>query len=450
LILHHVVAVGGNFMRTTSSIAATRPTTDWTFQGHPLQWIQHSPPPFQAHCLGENWEWDAAHYRSCRIHNLCFDTVKKEFVISSNYSALTNLSTGSKRDFLATTLQPVMMGETIRFGTAKPWSPKHISPNASSSYYALPSNILWLPYYADVPNANNPGHLLWDFLFPLFTLMELFFDANPQLLLTNLDTDCIATRTKHACYKLTRKFLPLLGIDPDSFVNTQGAELQSPHDDGETVARPSSYVCSTNAAIGIGTLTDHGIKKHGQLINDYQTVRNSGRGVAFWRFRNFMLANLGLRDHNPRPAALVITFSINSSQNPSRSRDFTAQIQILQHMYPSDLVKVQAVELGRQPLEDQLSIILESSIFVSVIGGAASTAMFLQRNSCLILYFNDQDDFVRDKRGGSTSMPAMLDWDFWNHASYLRVHWLPLSTMDTIGDLGIFSRLIEAELESTW
>ena len=125
-----------------------------------------------------------------------------------------------------------------------------------------------------------------------------------------------------------------------------------------------------------------------------------------------------------------------------------AQILALQE-FPSDQVKIQAVELRSLSLVDQISIILESSVFVSVIGGAASLAMFLRRNTCVILYFNDQDDFVRDMRG-VTSMPAMLDWDFWNHASYLRVHWLPLSTMDNAQDLGILSRLLEVELEASW
>ena len=454
LILRHVHGEDDYFGTNVATRAPIGSPTrkEWTFQRHPLDWIQDPPPQLQAHCVGETWEWDVANYRSCLIHNLCFDTVSKEFVVVEAMNATVANRPGLKHDFLATTLQPVMMGQTIRFGTAEPWSPKHVLENAtSSSYYALPSNVLWLPFFADVPNANNPGHLLWDFVFPLYTLMEMYGDRNHKVLLTNLDTDCIATKTKHACYKLTRKFLPLLGVDPESFFHAQGAELlpTSFDDDPSSVGRPSNYVCSTNAAIGIGMLTDHGLKKHGQLINDYQNVRNSGRGVAFWRFRNHMIANLQLhKRRKPQRTPFVITFSINSSQNPSRSRDFVAQIQALQQ-FSSDRVKVQAVELGSMSLVDQMSVILESSVFVSVSGGAASTAMFLRRNSCLMLYLNDLDDFVRDMRG-VTSMPAMLDWDFWNHASYLRVHWLPLSTMDNVRDLDILSRLIEAELESSW
>jgi hypothetical protein len=452
LILEHVEGNEDSVFSSNNELrnsAVSQPPTDLTFQGHPLHMIRSPPLPFQAHCLGGNWEWDSAHYRSCRIRNLCFDTIKKEFMISSTLT--TSKRSLSKQDFLATTLQPVMMGETIRFGTARDWSPNIFPANTSSSYYALPSDILWLPYYADVPNANNPGHLLWDFMFPLYTLMEMYFSVNPKLLLTNVDNDCIATRIKDACYKLTVKFLPLLGVKPDSFVHSLGAEFHgsTPIEESQS-HEPTSYVCATNAAIGIGMLTDHGIKKHGQLISDYQSVRNSGRGMAFWRFRKFMLDNLRLYDQpKPRNSPVVITFSVHSSQNPSRSKDFAAQMHDIRQRFSPDRVTVQAVELRGLTLEEQLSIILESSIFISVVGGAASTTMFLQRNSCLILYFNDQDDFVRNMRK-VTSMPAMLDWDFWNHASHLRVHWLPLSTMDTVGDRGIFMKVIEAELEASW
>jgi len=449
LIMKHTDALDNVSIGTSHQTLGQ--TSDWTFQKHPVKWIPRSPSVSQAHCLGENWERDSVNYRSCWIRNLCFDPTNKEFVFLSNAS-IADLAT-SGRDFLATTLRPVMTGQTIRFGTARPWSPRKVSTQSSSGHYSLPSNVFWLPYFAEVPNANNPGHLLWDFMLPLYTLMEMYVEDDARLLLTNLDTNCIAAKTKHACFKLTQKFLPLLGVDPASFVHAQGAGLQISDEDGESVPgplRPGDLVCSSNAAIGIGVLNDHGIKKHGQLIIDYQTVRNCGRGMAFWRFRNYMIGNS--REQAKKEtlnSPFVITFSINSSHNPSRNRDFMAQIQHLQKQYPYDRLKIQAVELASRSIDDQLSIISKSSIFISVIGGAASTAMFLERNACLILYFNDEDDYVREN-GRITSMPAMLDWDFWNHASYLRVHWLPLSTVDNVSDLVIFSRLIEAELDSVW
>jgi hypothetical protein len=109
---------------------------------------------------------------------------------------------------------------------------------------------------------------------------------------------------------------------------------------------------------------------------------------------------------------------------------------------------VQTVVLSELSLAQQITVVQETSIFITVIGGAASTAMFLQRNSCLILYYNDMDDFVRGSQGDKTTMPSMLDWDFWNNASYLRVHWLPMKSMDSDQDLGLFWKLVESELEA--
>jgi dihydrofolate reductase len=148
-----------------------------------------------------------------------------------------------------------------------------------------------------------------------------------------------------------------------------------------------------------------------------------------------------------RQVPFRITFSINSSNNPSRQRDFPQQIAAVSEALSSDevAVVVQSVTMGELSLEEQLQIVKESSIFISVIGGAASTATFLERDSCLILFFDDVDDFV--KGSGDPLMPNMMDWDVWNHAaSYLRVHWLPIKTMDDKLDLEILVKLIMLEI----
>ena len=30
----------------------------------------------------------------------------------------------------------------------------------------------------------------------------------------------------------------------------------------------------------------------------------------------------------------------------------------------------------------------------------------------------------------SKDFPSMIDWDFWNNAAHVRVHWLPMKTMN--------------------
>lgn len=279
---------------------------------------------------------------------------------------------------------------------------------------------------------------------PLYTLVELFFDPkDKRFLLTNLDTECVPTNPNDKCYNLTIKFLPLLG-GGHSLINVHESYLEPPPASTlmDHSTNTSNLICANQAAIGIGMLTDHGVKKHGQLLEDYRNVRNVGRGVAFWRFQQFMLRNMRTtKTTHEHP--FIITFSVNSSNNPSRRKNFATQIQLLKSRYP--FVATQSVELSLLTLQEQIQVMQSSNIFVTVIGGSASTAMFLDRNSCLILYYNDIDDFVKEHHK-PTTMPSMLDWDFWNHASYLRVHWLPISTMDQ--DWQLFGKLIETEIAS--
>jgi hypothetical protein len=274
--------------------------------------------------------------------------------------------------------------------------------------------------------------------------MDVFGYHQQLLLLTNLDKNCGGP--KSTCYNITTKFLPLLGVPRSTYFSSNRARLLVNHEASES----TSLVCAKRGLAGIGMLTDHGMNKHGQLMDDYEAPYNNGRGVTFWRFRNYMLSQMGLLMRAPaRTSPYRVTFSINSSTNPSRRRDFGQQVEMFQKQLQSfPNVQVQTVVLSELSLAQQITVVQESSVFISVIGGAASTAMFLQRNSCLILYYNDMDDFVRGSQGDKATMPSMLDWDFWNNASYLRVHWLPMKSMDSNEDLGLFWKLIQSELEA--
>jgi len=159
---------------------------------------------------------------------------------------------------------------------------------------------------------------------------------------------------------------------------------------------------------------------------------------------------------NGRRLPWKITFSVNSSQNPSRRRNMERQIEVAQKVFPpgetNELgIVVESVQLDQLTLEAQTNLMDETAVFVSVMGGSASTAMFLRRDTSLILYYNDIDDFVKGKNSktvdGST-MPNRMDWDFWNNASYLRVHWLPIQTMDSENDLKSFARLLQVEVNT--
>jgi hypothetical protein len=57
-----------------------------------------------------------------------------------------------------------------------------------------------------------------------------------------------------------------------------------------------------------------------------------------------------------------------------------------------------------------------------------------------------------DATGGAkdnikTNTTARLDWDYFEHASYLRTHWLPTETMDDKDDLQILIEFVKHELD---
>jgi hypothetical protein len=421
---------------------------DGTFNGKNVHLVT-KPRSSQVHCVGENWMWDSASYRSCKIQHLCVDISERPttfFLQQSSFDRLLN-STGAGSshpyDSISTRLNTkVMVGHSLRFHTEEQqWFP-NTTTESITSYYELGQDVVWLPYYAVEPNAGNPGHLLWDYFLPLYKLVAMFGLDNKELLLTNLDQWCIRN-AKDPCFNITAKFLPLLGVDPATLFNSYNPHLHpSNNNEGEI---KSKYVCARYGAAGIGMLTDHGYKKHGQTIGDYEVVQNAGRGPFFWDFRNFMLANIRLDTPTIFQRPYQITISINSSNNLSRKRDFAKQLQMLRNSFSAKDVVVRTVNMGKLSLPEQIQMVKQSAMFVSVIGGAASTAMFLERNACLVLYFNDVDDLV--KGADDPNMPNMMDWDFWNHASYLRVHWLPISTMGEPVDLQVLDQLARSELE---
>jgi hypothetical protein len=73
-------------------------------------------------------------------------------------------------------------------------------------------------------------------------------------------------------------------------------------------------------------------------------------------------------------------------------------------------------------------------------------ATFLPRGSSLILFYNPQGglDFQNFK---SNLKPARLDWDLLNNAAHIRVHWLPITDMDSAENVELFVALIRHELK---
>jgi len=247
------------------------------------------------------------------------------------------------------------------------------------------------------------------------------------------------------CKAFFKKFLPLLGVEPRIMRSTEDSILSIT--DG---SQPKSrYVCSSKGAAGLGMLTDHGLKTHGWDKPDYEYSHNTGRGPVFNSFRNFMMRNVGLdpmKSVSTEPP-YIITVSPASSKDPDRRHVFNAQIDALKKAFGAgnddkSEVIIRTVVFKSYSVAEQVKLASESAVIVGACGGGAVTNMFLPKGSGMVLYYPDKP------KGRMHNYPARLDWDYFNNQGYIRVHWLPVSSMNSANDLDLLVKLVKNEIET--
>jgi hypothetical protein len=349
------------------------------------------------------------------------------------------------------------------------WEPqKRVSSHTTERhqqdyYYALPPDVVLLPFHSMA--GHNVGHLLWDDLYAIYTLLRIFGYENHKILpirqvLKNatLYANCDIRRNKRlGCRTNFAKFWPVLGVNPDTFSTSKDIQLSIP----TTTTKPA-LVCSHVALVGTGLLTDHGLRDHGwDYLKKAPTKEaksgrdlallpphNLGRGRLFYDFRNFML-----RNYYPNQESLTmdwppqITFSLRSSRDWARRLNFTTQMLVLESKLSSSSYKysVASYDMRELSLTEQMRVAGTTSIFITTCGGGSMTATFLPRGATLIVYFDAHGGFDFETMTPN-QQPARLDWDLLNNAAHLRVHWLPVNTMDTPDDVQLFNLLIQHEL----
>lgn len=344
------------------------------------------------------------------------------------------------------------------------WFPNVHEPTIDA-YYSLPEWMIWIPFHS--MNGANPGHLVWDDFFPIYTLLEMFQLLPPRDLSEpgfsnsfllpmryilsggrGLWASCDVRNEKtEACRKMMNKFLGLLvGKDyPFHFSTTQDFLFQKQNTNGPDI------VCARTGVAGIASLTDHGISKmHGWEEEDYLFTHNHGRGGQLYAFRNYMMHNMGFmgkelllhqRVDADGYARHRIVFSQKSSEIFNRNLDFERQIQIARESLPA--AHVEGYVFRNHSLQEQLTIAHDASIFVTFCGGGAVTAMFLPAGTSVFIYYSEKGGA---KNNRMTHKPAMLDWDLFNSMSHLRVHWLPRDTITDEYDERLLVDLMRHEL----
>ena len=335
---------------------------------------------------------------------------------------------------------------------AMEWFPTVIDNELKDGYYELSEDKVLVTFHSMA--AVNVGHLMWDDFFPIFTLMNMFQMEKNDLVLVRyvlknrpraLWATCdLRGKTLDLCNSFFKKFLPLMGVKSDVQFTTNDSSLNI-----SIGPQKSKYVCAPKAAAGIGMLSDHGLKLHGWVKKDYEQTHNIGRGPVMYEFRNYMMRNIGL-DPTPKVRSMLprrIVFSILSSTDPERSTRFTAQIAALKSAFKGDnTVLVEEYEFSHLALQKQVEVAATASVLITACGGGAFTSMFLPSGAGLVLYYPDKPR--SHKKGGHHGDPARLDWDFLNNMGYARVHWLPISLMNSEHDLDMLVKLVMHELET--
>lgn len=450
-------------------------------------------------------------HRSCQYSHLCLDPQSKEFFVvaspvevelqrrrvasgsyvstelllrsSSNGTAVTpavtTASSYSTPSVALGGINPRWNGsDDFKMGIDKVrWSPRVVHA-APAQYYALDDDVVLVPFHSFA--GHNVGHLLWDDFLPIYTLLRIFGfledgdSAGRQrpLLLLRVDTlpllyaSCEVRRNKRmGCAKNFEKFLPLMGVDPKSFTTLKQIQLTrssisgggaAPSDSaaggGDDNNRiPAFPICARHAAAGIGMLTDHGLNDHGWEPSPADVVQNVGRGPMLYQFRNHMLRNMNLpvvpllQSDRQTDQPFHIVLNAHSSRDPERDVDFQQQQQMLSEAFPT--VQVSVVRLSDYTLQDQMELISQkTNIFVSTCGGGSMTGFFLPRGASIILYYAEKSGFNFHKYA-LTGGPAILDWDLFNNLGYIRTHWLPIGTMNTMEGLESLIYLIRHEMD---
>ena len=401
--------------------------------------------------MGDNFRADAWLYRSCEFRNFCFDTENKSFVLfqtpeqrsfERHYAEMRQNRSMHVSSSHSSDLHVSLGGLNTKWRSSidLKWFPFVHEGALSGGYYELP--MTWVPFHSLA--GYNPGHLIWDDFFSIFKMLSMFDKTDDPVFLTRMpvkmwgDCDWNPKREKQCAERLP-KFVASMGLSNTSLTIPKDSVF-------ETVGpKRSKYICAPWGAAGIGDLTDHGRKRHGWDPVDYEKTHNSGKGPMFLQFRNYMLANLGLPiTRQPPGSPYNIVFSKFSSDTSGRVKGFGKQVEVVKTEFQGNEVAVWSHKMRSLSWEKQASIASNAAIYVTATGGGAVTCTFLPPGATLIMFYEARGGISRNTKTGE---PARLDWDLLNHASHLRVHWLPIETLDDEADLQFFSKLIRNELD---
>jgi hypothetical protein len=213
----------------------------------------------------------------------------------------------------------------------------------------------------------------------------------------------------NTCKHIRKKWIP-------PFTPHQPEYIQDKYPPG------SGVVCFPELVAGIGWLTDHcdDEYQHGRRVrpetDESLLLCNAGRGRDFWMLRNFLMSGAGL---NPKktPCAINILFSTRVADYKFMStKNWHAMASLAEKKLG---VRARALELAKFSVNDQMYLVSQSTVYVTVCGGGAHTGIFLPWGASLIIFCPHKN------RDYPTTAGTHEDASLWNSLPYVSsVTWI--------------------------
>jgi len=280
------------------------------------------------------------------------------------------------------------------------------------------------------------GHLIWDDFLGLYTLLDIFDQADDKTMLTHMyrpETEDFSGDDDPEGFDLIEKFIPLLGKH-DYGIETLEGEYELNLTGIANSSTERHVICADNGLLGSGIFSDHGDHHwHGHQPTDYEDPHNVGRGGHLRRFRKWMMEHVGVNPNTPiqREPYLILVSKSSSTKNDRKNIKFGPQVKKLKKHF-GDRVVVKKVQLSELSLVEQIELLSRTAVFISTVGGATVSGTFLPKGASVILY-------MREERP--------LDWDWWNNFPHVKAHWFPMDNKTDAFHLNALVETVESQLD---
>ena len=396
---------------------------------------QHAYPRYSSfRCVEQSPESPLPQYtaRTCVFHDLYFRPADRTFhYFSSQAESGVFGSSEEIKARLETTAGYIHSGvqrdskkvESMRkrpaaYGMFSPqvhWN-ESLPSVSSLATVASPKNpvfVLYKPSY-----SFNFGHFVFDDALSIFTMLDFFGYSEMQPsqereyqhipVFLNKEPDpfyrCSRRFRWDMCSKMLKKVMPeLMGIQPDLREGFDMLRTSNLFDGIQTIPEGTELIRLPRVIAGTGRLAHFGCT--GEC-----TIHRTGRLYRFrqWMFQNMHGNQKGNDVHN-RPAKqgrITISLPVDNT-HPNDIQNFTSIIPVLQKEFGEE--NVNAANLAKFSVKEQVDLIASSQVFLSNHGGGSASSLFLQRGSSFLVFHN---------RG------LTRDIDFYNSLGYFYVDWV--------------------------